>query len=105
MPYWDSQREWVLLHLHLHLCELAHLLAEVGLVLDSTRVLSDVEEDWAEHGMLGQVVELSEQLPWEPISAVPKAAPSLNEVPENHVPPASGTNQTDIQVCRRMHWT
>ena len=105
MPYWDLQLEWVPLHLLLHLCDLAHLLAEVGLVLHSTRVLSDVEEAVVELGKLGLVAELLRLSLWEPISAVPTAVASLNEVPENRVPLASGTNQTDIQVCQRTHWT
>ena len=92
MPCSDWVLEWVLLHLLLHSCELAHLLAEVDLAPCSPQILVDAEE-------------LSERWLWEPISAVPSPVASPEEDEENPIPPASVMNQTDIQVCRRMHWT
>ena len=104
MPCSDWVLEWELLLLLLRSYEPAHLPARVGLVLHSNRILEDVEEAEVVHQKWNLVGELSEQSLWEPISAVPNSASSPGEA-ENPDSLANGTNQTEIQVCRRRHWT
>ena len=101
----DWVLEWELLRLFLHLCELAHLLATVGLVPHSSLIPADEEEVEVVHQKTNLVVELSKRSPWEPISAVPNSVSSPVEDGVTPNSPASGMNQTDIQVYRRKHWT
>ena len=105
MPCSDWVLGWELLRLFLQSCELAHLLAMEVLVPHSNLILADEEEVEVVHQKTNLVVELSERSQWEPISAVPSSVSSPAEdwvIPNS---PASGMIQTDIQVCRRKHWT
>ena len=105
MPYWDLLRGWVHLPLLLNLCELVHLLAKVDLARHSTQVLLDAEEDLVEHQKRNLAVEPSVLKLKGPISVVPNSVSSPEEVGAYPDSLANGTNQTDIQACRRKHWT
>ena len=50
-------------------------------------------------------MELSEHSLWEPTSAVPNSAFSLEEGEEYRGSHASVTTQTDIPVYQKVHWT
>ena len=72
----DWVLEWELLRLFLHPCELAHLLATVGLVPHSNLIPADEEEVEVVHQKTNLVAELSGRSQWEPISAVPNSVSS-----------------------------